>query len=494
MTMSQLKRMMTERIFCLFIFFLQRESQTVLQKRQSFKGGYNFKRLVGTPRTCLREIGIPEQVIIPLKQGFSEEVPPIVKHGDKVKAGQIIGIDDNLRSSPVHATVNGTVKDLCLIRHWDGNTLGIVIEPDGTPDWVINEHLSSDIEKADPDQIRKILYLSGVSSSGKYGFPTKYNTSSLFTDEVENLIINAVNTEPYCLRNDTFLSGNIDKFLTGIDILRRSLNDKIEVYLGIDCNDKDIIEQIKLSDSRWLNIHPLKPKYPQDHDVILTETILGKKVPYGGSIQDIKTVVVDVQDVIHAYEAVIEGKSVIDRAVALGGSLSEVGFVKVRIGTQLKHIISTQPNKRVIYGGIITGVKCDDLSIPIDRTTTSISVLEENQSRQFLFFIRSGINRGSFSNSFLSSFFPTVERKTDTNLNGELRPCIYCNYCESVCPVDLMPYLISKYITHDMIEEAEKYNPLSCIDCGLCTFVCPSKIPVMSHIQDAKAKIRKEEY
>jgi Na+-translocating ferredoxin:NAD+ oxidoreductase subunit C len=334
-----------------------------------------------------------------------------------------------------------------------------------------------------------------VSSLGKYGFPTKYNTSKLQSDIVENLIINAVNTEPYSLKNDIFLSGNTEKFLAGIDLLRRSLNSKVNVYLCIDVTDNEIINLIKKSSRfNWLHIHPLKPKYPQHHEAILAKIVLGEKVPYGGSITDLKTVIIDIQDVMHAYEAVVEGKPVIDRTIAIGGSISEVGFVKVRVGTQLKHIFQSQlDNKKVIYGGIMTGKRCNDLSVPIDRTAKSISILNENQNREFLSFLRSGVNRGSYSNAFLSSFLPMTERKINTNLNGELRPCIYCNYCESVCPVDLMPYLISKYIIHDMIEEAEKYYPLSCIDCGLCTFVCPSKIPLMKHIQDAKTIIRKEE-
>jgi Na+-translocating ferredoxin:NAD+ oxidoreductase subunit C len=467
----------------------------MLYKKQSLKGGYKFRKLKGTPGTYLRDIGIPKQVVILMQQGFGEEVPIIVKIGDIIKAGQIVGIDDNSCSSPIHATVNGTVKDIITINRWEKEVSALVIESDGTSDWTKLENSSSDLDKIDSEQINKILYLSGVSSLGKHGFPTKHNTSKLQPDIVENLVINAVNTEPYSLKNNVFLSGNTEKFLTGVDILKRSLNSKVEVHLCIDVTDNEIINQIKKSSRfNWLHIRPLRPKYPQDHGVILTETILGKILPYGSSITDLKTVIIDIQDVMHAYEAVIEGKPVIDRIIAIGGSINEVGFVKVRIGTQLKHIFPSQlDNKRVIYGGIMTGKKCDDLSVPIDRTAKSISILEENQNREFLSFLRSGVNRGSYSNAFLSSFLPLTERKIDSNLNGELRPCIYCNYCENVCPVDLMPYLISKYITHDMIEEAEKYYPLSCIDCGLCTFVCPSKIPLMKNIQDAKEIIRKEE-
>jgi Na+-transporting NADH:ubiquinone oxidoreductase subunit A len=137
----------------------------------------------------------------------------------------------------------------------------------------------------------------------------------------------------------------------------------------------------------------------------------------------------------------------------------------------------------------MTGKVCDDLSTPVDRTASSIAVIAENRTRQFLSFLRLGIDRDSFSNAFLSSPLPLVDRKIDTNINGEYRPCIYCNYCEDVCPVGLMPYLLSKYVTHDMIEEADRHRILACIDCGLCTYVCPSKIPLMAHIQEGKRQM-----
>ena len=140
----------------------------------------------------------------------------------------------------------------------------------------------------------------------------------------------------------------------------------------------------------------------------------------------------------------------------------------------------------------MTGKVCDNLSVPVDRTASSIAVLEENRDRQFLSFLRPGIQSDSFSNAFASSLFPKARRKLDTNVKGENRPCVYCNYCENVCPAGLMPYLLSKYVTHEMVEEAGRHRILACIECGLCTYVCPSKLPLMEHIQAGKARLETE--
>ena len=461
-----------------------------MKKRRTFRGGYRFGKLEGSPKPELKESEIPGEVIILLRQGFGEEVPPIVKLGDKVKAGQIIGIEDSTCSSPIHATVNGTVKDIRAINRFGQETGAVFIESDGSRGWSRMSPASTDYTNFSPDEIGKAIYISGVASLGRAGFPTRYNTSHLQPDEVESLIINAVNSEPFALSNEVLLAGNLSKFISGIDILRRALPGDVEVYVGVDERDKKIIAEIEKK-TNWLHVYPLKPKYPQDHDVVLAQTILGKcrrdtcapGSPY-------RCIVLDAQAVLHAYEAMVEGKPVIERIVALGGSgLSESLHLKVRIGTPLEYIIAPRTRhseNRCIYGGIMTGVACDDLSLPIDRTVSSIAVLEENRERQFLSFLRPGIHRDSFSNAFLSSPFPMVNRRIDTNINGEHRPCIYCNYCEEVCPVGLMPYLLSQYITHDMVEEAGRYRIQACIDCGLCTYVCPSKIPLMTHIQEGK--------
>jgi len=55
-----------------------------------------------------------------------------------------------------------------------------------------------------------------------------------------------------------------------------------------------------------------------------------------------------------------------------------------------------------------------------------------------------------------------------------------------------MPYLIHKYLYADLIEEAEQARVDLCVECGLCSYVCPSKIDLRKQLIDAKALIEKE--
>ena len=140
----------------------------------------------------------------------------------------------------------------------------------------------------------------------------------------------------------------------------------------------------------------------------------------------------------------------------------------------------------------MTGLLQKDLSIPVGRSIGHITVLTENKKRQFLAFMRPGLKSDSYSNAFLSSCISSVKRKYDTNMHGELRPCIQCGFCEEVCPVSIIPHLLSKQIKHDLCEGTEKLGIFDCIDCGICSYVCPCKIPLADDIASGKKKLIEE--
>ncbi len=471
----------------------------MLENRKTFTGGFFFKNLRGAPNPRIEETPLPTRVIIPLKQGYGSEVPPTVKPHDKVTAGQIIGENDSSVSTPVHASVNGTVEKIIKLKHLNEEVNAVVIKPDGSRDWTKMRGASSHLESKSANVIGNILYKAGVTSLGPSGFPTKHHTSSAKPEDISDLIINAVNTEPFLPSNEILLKDNIEKFVTGLKILRQALPEA-HIHIGMNRNDKELTKEIVTAakDIDWLHISLLKPKYPQEHEAVLTNTILGKTVPYGGHAADIGVIVLDIQTVLHAYEAVVEGKPLIERIVTLGGPVYKDNIAtKVRVGTPIKHILAKRTKegveKRVILGGIMTGLPQDDLSAPISRTTSSIVALEENKKREFLAFLGPGINRHSFSNTFWSAVFTFWPKLSDTNMHGELRPCIACTFCTDACPVDMMPHLLSNYVKFGPLEETLKLKIHACIDCGLCTYVCPAKIPLMTDIQEGRRRIAEEE-
>src|SRR3989338_5647294 len=269
---------------------------------RTFKGGYRFKNYAGQVRPVLLEDKIPPQVIIPLKQGFGTEVKPLVKKGDAVLAGQIIGRDDASISSPVHSSVNGVVEDIKRMNYFKRDVTMAVIRTTNTSKDILRlDGYSQEWGKLTNEKIEELIYTSGVSSLDREGIPTHFKSSIISPADVRHLIIHGVGSEPYNISLDLLLEGkNLLNFFEGI---------------------KKLIEQLgKLSyELQWLDIYPLEPKYPQGYDEMLVPTILRQKFPYGYSAANIGVVILNIRAVLAAYEAVAEGKPYIERIIALCG-------------------------------------------------------------------------------------------------------------------------------------------------------------------------------
>lgn len=123
---------------------------------------------------------------------------------------------------------------------------------------------------------------------------------------------------------------------------------------------------------------------------------------------------------------------------------------------------------------------------------TALNLLPAGDSREFLAFVRPGYDKPSFSRAFLS-VFNSGPLTMDCNLHGELRPCVACNYCARVCPVEILPQLAYKGLLADDIEEALAHGLLDCVECGLCTHVCPAKIELCDHLIEGKRRYYQEQ-
>ena len=466
-------------------------------RHKTFSGGYRFRNFEGQPQEKLVEIKIPERVVILLKQGFGIEVLPIVKTGDRVKAGQIIARDDNSVSSPIHSSVNGVVEEITKKNYFQQEVNAVVIKTDATNEWEPLEGYTSDWGKLPVEKIEELLYLSGVSSLGREGIPTRFNSSTISPGEVENVIINGVGSEVYNSSLSVLLGG--DKTLHFADSLRilKTVMPNAHFHAAFNTDHKDVIERISglLDGDEWIDFYALDLKYPQGFDEVLVSTILDKKMPGGGSAAAIGVVVLNVQAALQAHEAVTTGKPLIERTVALcGQGFTANPHITVRIGTPLEHIVQGRIKEtmdiRFMINSPLTGPTVPDLSLPVDSVFSRIIALPEQKTKEFLALMNPGFNKDSYSNTFLSFLFKS-KKYADTNLHGEERPCVFCNFCQEVCPVSLIPHLLYHYVERGRIDEVlTRLKIFDCLDCNLCTYVCPSKIPVAAVIKDGKEQLR----
>jgi len=476
----------------------------MIKKLRRFRGGYTFKK----PKAKLAEvqdITIPEKVVLPLKLRFGSTIKPLVAKGDQVTAGRIIARDDETISTPAISSVNGVVEDIVKLNYFYGTVDAMVIRSDGVRDYQPVPGAQADFENLTFEKISELIYVSGAASLSKSGIPTIYKSSPARPKSIDNLIITTFNSGPFSLHERSVFEHRQRQFYKGLHILKRALPN-IKVSIAMDHRDrkfkKEMIDAIRRGSPTvnvpdWISIQLLDKKYPQASEEMLVRTILNKKIPLAGLGTDIGVLILDIQDVIRVYEAVCEGKPLIEHTVALVGSAcKENKFINVRVGTALEEVLKGNLKEgvepRAIFGTTMTGIIQPDLSMPIGRSINRITVLAENKAREFLSFLKPGSNSNSYSRAFLSTYLPGGERKYDTNLNGELRPCIQCGYCDEVCPVGIIPHLLDKQIKHGLCEESEKLGIFECIDCGLCSYVCPCKISLADNITTGKRTLIEE--
>ena len=466
---------------------------------KKISGGYRYN-LEGKPRDELIELGLSSKVVIPLKQGFGREVKPIVKAGDKVKAGQIIGRDDQGISSPVHASVNGVVESLTMLEYLQGGVIAVVIKTDGTTEWQRLTGYNPDWRRLSQEQIERLLYYSGVTSLDERGIPTRYKTSTISNRQVKDLIIREIEDSPYHQSLSAILADEkLDRFIESIKILQKIMP-QANIHLAINRERHQLVQELalKTKELEWLNLYPLSPRYPQGNDQLLGRIICGDHT--GKNVKSKKTIVLSAATLLHIHDAITEGKPLIDRTVALCGSgWKENLHLKVRIGTPLNFItesyLQQSGSYRLIPNNLLTSEAITDYSFPVDRSLTNLSTVPETTNRKFLPFLRPGNKRSSYSERYLSALSPLTEQSCDTDVCGEIRPCIFCCYCEEVCPVGNIPHLIDKHAKRNLItKDLIGYGAFECVECNLCTFVCPSKIPVAENIRLGRQKLIEQGY
>jgi Na+-translocating ferredoxin:NAD+ oxidoreductase subunit C len=466
--------------------------------KKTFKGGYRFKNLKGAPAATVEALSSPKQVRLPLKRNYGHEVQPLVEKGDTVQTGQIIGRDDEVYSSPIHAPISGTVTSIQKGDYLGEKVSYVTIE---------NDHKDGPIERipgCDPEwqnltkeQIEELIYLSGAAAGGS-GIPTHQLSAPIVPEEVESIIFCSGESDLYQPSPSVLLRGEMfARFVDAVKIVT-GLYPGIDVSIAVNDHNTDLIGKLtaELEKVENITIVKTKAKYPQEREEMLVPTVLGREYPYGYPAIHLGVLVLSIQTALDLHTAVTKGIPVVNRTISLGGE----GFINtchidVPIGTPVEEIIENRTihgESRIIRNSVNTGDILEDLSSPVLWDTDAIIAVQEGNKGEMMSFAMPGFKKDSVSGAFPSSFLP-FKKSISTNIRGEQRACIQCGFCIEVCPVRLYPNLLYRYVERDIIEDSlASFKIFDCIDCNLCSYVCTSKLPLSQLIKEGKNKLRQE--
>ena len=70
--------------------------------------------------------------------------------------------------------------------------------------------------------------------------------------------------------------------------------------------------------------------------------------------------------------------------------------------------------------------------------------------------------------------------------------CVRCGRCVDACPMFLNPSLLGMLAKKGLWDEMQDNYVMDCFECGSCSFVCPSNIPLVQSFRVAKGLLREK--
>ena len=433
----------------------------------------------------IKRLPIPPKLIIPVQQTIGDRSVLEASVGDKVLKGQVLTrLSASKQAAVIHAPSSGVITDIKdhTLPHPSGMSgLCFFIDTDGLDQWFDDAAIESkqvSIDVLTQSEILKRIESAGIVGLGGAAFPSAVKLAAAGKKGIHTLIINAAECEPYITCDDRLIRENADQILEGIKILLQLL--KVErCIIGIEDNKAEAIDSLNIAltdyhfDDHTITVAVVPTQYPSGDARQLTQLLTGVEIPKGQHSVESRILCHNVATAHAVYEAVTYSKPLISRVVTItGDGVLQPQNVEALFGTPISFLIEqlggyTKQAERMIMGGPMMGFALPSDELPIVKASNCILVTS-----------LSALQLGS--NSTL-------------NIDKQVMPCIRCNKCAQVCPVNLLPQQLYWHARAHDFEKATQHKLSDCIECGACSYVCPSAIPLVDYFRFAKTEIKSQQ-
>ena len=447
-------------------------------------GGYNIK-LEGRPAGKVELLPEPEVLHLPLWSRRFKFTDVRVQEGEQVVPGEVLARDPENFLVPLLAPRAGTVSLSEVANHVTLKNVTCVAEERYEPAENL-PHIPENMGSVGMKRYK--LLMLGVwqffEDAHTGAVPDPYGTPSA-------VIVSTLHLEPFSARGDVQLHKRLSQFTRGLEHLQ-SLLEYQPIYLVLPDIESDFARKVRetLRGYAWVKLVQVPLKYPYGDFRVLARA-LGLASQSDEPVWGLPSA-----GVLALDRALTLSRPSVVRIVGIGGpAVEDPVHVKAMPGYPLQWLLEARlaPGvTRTVNGGVLTGDAIGPEQVGLDTECEGLTILHEETEKEFLGWTRPGLDRRSYSRTFLSSLCRPFAERLRTALRGEHRPCVSCSFCEEVCPVGIMPHQIHRYLYHDGIEDAERFGVERCMACGLCSFVCPSKIDLRGGFLLAQGMIEAE--
>ena len=421
--------------------------------------GVHVPHLKRTAGLAAEVLPVPAEVRIPMLMHIGGPAKPVVKAGDGVKVGQMIGEPSGVVSSPVHSSVSGTVKSVDEYDEITGQkTVSITIAADGKQDLL--ESLAPPVV-TNLQEFLDAVRNSGAVGLGGAGFPTAVKLTVNEKNKLDYIIINGAECEPYITSDTRTMIDDAELVKDGILLLKKFYDAKI--IIGIENNKPEAIQKMQSIAGAvpGAEVKVLPAMYPQGGEKVLIYNITGRIVPEGGLPLDVGVIVLNCTTVGAIARYINTGMPIISKRVTVDGSAVKTPKnVIALIGTPVSELLgfcgcAAGDVKKAMYGGPMMGLALPSLDMPVLKYTNAVIAFNAK----------------------------------DAELPAE-SACIRCGRCARNCPMKLMALELERAFLLKKPDLLEHFKVNLCMECGCCAYNCPSRRPLVQSIKLGKIMLR----
>lgn len=390
------------------------------------------------------DTGLPGEVTLQIQVGADQKSlvdkkKTVLKKGVEVQRGTLYGLFDEEKKD-LTAPVSGTVTSVETRtgnygRHFALVNIATSEEGETSPAF-------SDALDTDPRGTESLTFLSHLP--GRPPFPR------LAEEGIHTVMISALEKDLFTTVNQYTLKARKADFKRGADFIKE-LAPKARVVLAVP-------EYLKAeAGETGCELCGVKNLYPNGNPVLLAGQLAGTPIPAGKSLEEAGFLLFSAEAVAATGKALRTRTLPQEKLVSLTLKNKETKLVNARIGTPIARIFEAVGETLVkrdhlIVGGPLTGVSVYTPNFPVTADTDAICCHGPEN----------------------------MPRLTDTY-------CINCGKCVRVCPANIQVNLLIRILEKGLYEEAvEKYDLDACVECGLCSFICVSKMPLFQQIMLAR--------
>ena len=419
-----------------------------------------------TAQLPIRHFPFSPLMLIPLQQHIGRAANSVVHENQEVRRGQLLGKPNGFMSTAIHSPAEGIIKRIGLMPSVQGKMIeGIYLQTysGSNQEIICSEPCPLD---SSPDEILNAIQQAGIVGLGGAAFPTHAKLKAPEGKTIDTLIINGAECEPYLTTDHRVMLEQVQDIFLGIRYLLKVTGAQ-QAIIGIEENKQNAADNLQqhLPHDLPTKIETVSTKYPQGAEKMLIQVLLGRIVPSGGHSVDVHVAGVNVATCAEIGRLLPLGQGIQERVITIGGpGIIKKGNYRIPIGTPLRFLLETvgvtEDITTVFLGGPMMGQAINNLDIPITKGVSGVIAFTQQQ------------------------YAKRPEK---------IYPCIHCGRCVDACPMSLIPSQLGLLANNEQFTTmAEQFHLKECFECGACSFVCPSHIPLVQYFRLAKQSIKKQ--